>query len=238
MFKKTIISILLCSILCTFSAFALTQEEKDAQIAEYQDQILEIIAYKNKLHDIAELSRELGLSDNAAQMSELWHEKNKEQANVQDQLDQLLATPVLHYQEWQYAQYPYACQVWQILRENGYNEYVAAGILGNMMCECGGHTLRLQPFLYSHGYYGLCMWSLHYGAAVGGRDIQGQMDYLFGNIQKNMNYFGGSGCYNTFMSLQNEQTAARYFQQYYERGSGSSVRQTNATKALNYFRQA
>ena len=80
------------------------------------------------------------------------------------------------------------------------------------------------------------MWILRYGASVGGRDLNGQMDYLFATIQKNMNYFGGSNCYNNFLSLTNEQTAASWFQKYYERGSGGYVRAANATKALNYFR--
>jgi hypothetical protein len=43
---------------------------------------------------------------------------------------------------------------------------------------------------------------------------------------------------NAFYSMQNEQEAALYFAKYYERCSSKyySVRQRNATKALQYFR--
>lgn len=235
---KQLISIFLVLILSTsITCFAMSQEEKETQLFEYQNQINECIEYKDKLHSIAEACRSIGLHDTANQMSDLWFDKHNEQLGIQTKYDELQATNVLYYADWQYNQYPYACLVWQRLREAGYNEYVSAGILGNMMAECGGQTLALQPFLYSHGYYGLCMWSLRYGASVGGRDLKGQMDYLFATIQKNMNYFGGSNCYNNFLSLTNEQTAASWFQKYYERGSGGYVRAANATKALNYFRQ-
>jgi len=141
----------------------------------------------------------------------------------------------LYYTNMQYQAYPVACTVWQALRENGYNPYVCAGILGNMMTECGGHTLNLDHDIYdSTGmYYGLCQWSLRYTPQVNGLDTLGQLDVLFSNIEVNMEYFGGD--FEYFLSIRDEKEAAYYFQYYYERGAGTESRSRNATVALNYF---
>lgn len=140
-----------------------------------------------------------------------------------------------YYTDSQYQEYPHACEVWKILRENGYNAFVAAGILGNMMTECGGQTLNLQYNIYdSTGkYYGLCQWALKYTPQVNGLDVNGQMDLLLSNIKTNIEYFGGD--FNYFMNLEDEVEAAKYFQNYYERGAGSFSRSKNATTALQYF---
>lgn len=58
-------------------------------------------------------------------------------------------------------EYPVATTIWIYLTETlGYNDYVAAGVVGNMMTEVGGQTLNIQPGLYGHGtnkgYYGIC----------------------------------------------------------------------------------
>lgn len=139
------------------------------------------------------------------------------------------------YNDAQYAEYPVACQVWQRLREYGFNEYVSAGILGNMMTECGGHTLALDHDIYSSGgrYYGLCQWSLKYTPQVNGLDVDGQMDVLFSSIETNITYFKGD--YHYFCNLTDARQAAIYFQEYYERGAGRESRSNNATTAFNYF---
>ena len=120
----------------------------------------------------------------------------------------------------------------------GLNEYVCAGILGNIMAEVGGQTLDISRWAqYSAAntkYYGICQWS-------GGRKnrllndfgttLEDQIRFLsvelFEVIPKN----------SSFYNMQDEKQAALYFAKYYERcGTGSySVRQSNATKALNYF---
>lgn len=125
--------------------------------------------------------------------------------------------------------------VYEYLNKKGFTDPVIAGILGNMMAECGGQTLELRWDIYGGegSYYGLCQWSLYYNPAVKGRDVTGQMDYLMSNIEKNMRYFGGN--YNYFHSIKNAGEAARYFANYYERGSGASVRVKNANKALAWI---
>ncbi len=129
-----------------------------------------------------------------------------------------------------------AGQVYEYLNAKGMSDVVIAGILGNMMAECGGQTLDLKWNTYGFdgsSYYGLCQWSLYYCPAVDGASIVGQLDYLMSNIHTNMNYFGGN--YDDFCAIDDPGAAAKYFCNYYERGSGTSVRAANAQAAFAWI---
>jgi outer membrane murein-binding lipoprotein Lpp len=129
--------------------------------------------------------------------------------------------------------YPNASKIWAFLKEQGYNDYVCAGIMGNIMAEVGGQTLNIEPYL-GNSYYGICQWG-------GGRktrllnsfgsSLEAQLSFLAVELPEVI----PTG--SSFYSIQNEQQAALYFAQYYERCSSStySIRQQNATKAYNYF---
>jgi hypothetical protein len=141
------------------------------------------------------------------------------------------------------AQYPAATYIWRYLTETlGYNNYVAAGILGNIMGEVGGGTLNIQYWLKSSSgaYYGMCQWSKGY-SGVWGADLAGQCKFLANTIAYEMNTYGklyASGFnYSKFLNLTNEQQAAKAFARCYERGAAStySARMRNATIAYNYF---
>lgn len=131
------------------------------------------------------------------------------------------------------AEYPYAMKVWELLEAEGFNNYVIAGILGNMMRETGGDTLALNPFWYVGNYYGLCMWDLSYTPKVAGKDIPGQIQVLVDTMPGNM----GRSVYDRFCTLQDEREAALIFAQYYERCSsaGYGLRKDDATAALKFF---
>lgn len=132
--------------------------------------------------------------------------------------------------------YNQAQQVWNYLRDLGLNEYVCAGILGNIMAEVGGQTLDISRWpQYSQGtYYGICQWA---GSRKNrllndfGTTLEGQIRFLsvelFEVIPKD----------NSFYNMQDEKEAALYFAKYYERCSLKyyTIRQNNATKALEYF---
>jgi uncharacterized coiled-coil protein SlyX len=134
--------------------------------------------------------------------------------------------------------YSQATQVWNGLKALGLNDYVCAGIIGNIMAEVGGQTLDISRWSqYSSttsGYYGICQWA-------GGRKQRLLND--FGTTLEAQIKFLGVELFevipkgNSFYNMQDEKEAALYFAKYYERcGSGSySVRQSNATKALKYF---
>ena len=134
------------------------------------------------------------------------------------------------------AEYPVATTIWNYLKDLGYNDYVAAGIIGNIMAEVGGQTLNIQPTLSNGTYYGMCQWKLCYYPSAEGLGLEGQLDLLASTIEQEFNEFGHvSGySYEEFLNIQDEQAAALAFAKTYERcGSGShSVRQKNATKAL------
>lgn len=134
--------------------------------------------------------------------------------------------------------YNQATQVWNYLRNNlGLNEYVSAGIIGNIMAEVGGQTLDISrwPIYSKNYYYGICQWAGNRKQRLlndFGTTLEAQITFLgvelFEVIPKD----------NSFYSMQNEKETALYFAKYYERCSSKyySIRQSNATKALEYFR--
>lgn len=140
-------------------------------------------------------------------------------------------------------EYPIATEVWKYLKGLGYNDYVCAGIMGNLMAEVGGQTLNLHYNLYddAYEYYGICQWALKYCPEVADMRLEEQLDYLASNIEFNFTHYGfvyaTDFTYQDFLNLDNEKEAALAFAKCYERcGSGSYYkRQENATKAYNYF---
>lgn len=140
-------------------------------------------------------------------------------------------------------EYPVAAKVWNYLKLCGWNDYVCAGIMGNLMRETGGDTLNLKPTLYdsSRAYYGICQWSKKYCPEVQGKDLDYQLDYLKTTIEKEFLTFGklykNGFVYWHFTQLTNERDAALAFAKCYERCSsaGYTKRQNNATTAYKYF---
>ena len=51
-------------------------------------------------------------------------------------------------------------QIWEGMKAKGWSDEVCAGILGNIMAECGGGTLSIQPYAHGDGRtsYGICQW--------------------------------------------------------------------------------
>lgn len=140
-------------------------------------------------------------------------------------------------------EYFYAREIWEYLRyEMELNKYCAAGIMGNIMTECGGQTLNIQPYITnSSGHYGICQWNLRYFPEVRGKSLHGQLEFLNSTIRWIMNDFGDRYYdgfnYNKFIEITDERVAAKAFAYAYE-GSPkpcSQRRLDHATTALNYF---
>ena len=90
-----------------------------------------------------------------------------------------------------------AQQVWNAMKAKGWSDEVCAGIMGNLMAECGGGTLELNP--YCHGdsgtSYGLCQWhngrkynmlkfnGKNYNTTTNLPTIEHQIDYLEYELQ-------------------------------------------------------
>lgn len=191
-------------------------------------------------HDMAEAARALGYEESHDVIelaSEEWERANELYARYKEIYDEENAIWVARAEE-----YPVATYVWQFLDDAGYNDYVIAGIIGNMMVECGGHTLALEPYIYStDGYYGLCQWSRGYQDRVGDTDTEYQCQFLLDTIVYEIDTYGHlykrGFDYSSFISLTNEKDAALAFARAYERCGFMSygARRACATTAYNYF---
>lgn len=139
------------------------------------------------------------------------------------------------------AEYPAATQIWRYMKDLGWNDYVCAGIMGNLMAEVGGQTLDIQYWLQGNGYYGMCQWNKAYRSGVWGADLTGQCDFLRDTIKYEIDTFGyaykkGFNL-DSFLNMSNERDAAKAFAKCYERCGSSTytIRMNNAEKAYNYF---
>ena len=202
------------------------------------------------------------------ELQEMWHEADEDQVKYQGYLDEILANEAevarkaeeerlaaeaaqkaaeeearrAEEAKWatKAAEYPAATQIWRYMKAQGWNDYVCAGIMGNLMAEVGGQTLDIRYTLSSSGYYGMCQWSRGY-SQVWGAGLETQCDFLRDTIKYEFDTYGfkyqKGFNFNSFLNMTDAQQAALAFAKSYERcGSGSyNVRQKNALKAYNYF---
>lgn len=144
-------------------------------------------------------------------------------------------------------EYPVASQMWLYLTNDmGLNNYVAAGIIGNVMVETGGQTLDIEWNIYSNGkgYYGLCQWYIPYNPSMNGASFEEQCNYLNNSIEAEFDTFG-STCYQSgfdyedFVQMEDVRAAALAFAKCYERCAATSYnyssRQSCAEIAYSYF---
>lgn len=141
----------------------------------------------------------------------------------------------------------YAERVWDYLRSLGFTPQAAAGIIGNMVAECGTpNTTDLNPTAI--GYtpyfsYGLCQWTAAFGTgSYRGSDIwyasfEDQLRFLNNTMQGAMEA-RCSGSYNRLKNATNIQQATHDFQWCYEYGGSGTdwQRYQNAIIAYNKFK--
>ena len=141
-------------------------------------------------------------------------------------------------------EYYYATRTWKYLKDLGYSDVACAGIIGNLMAECGGHTLKLNPFLYDKAtgsYYGMFQWSMKYYPAIVGAGFEEQLDYyaktsipIFRTWGKN---YAAGFTLDDFNELTDPREAALAFAKIYERCASWTYerRQNFAEVAYKYF---
>lgn len=203
--------------------------------------------YKQRMdaaHEMAEKARFLGYDEEHIIISSAQNDWQHayimfmSYENIYDNLQsQFIIDPIC------YDEYPVAAEVWTLLKDYGLSDYVCAGIVGNMMTECGGGTLNLKPYIYNPSgyYYGLCQWNRGAYPSVFDCDTEGQITFLMSNIGYELNTYGSKYYrgfnYELFLNLDDEQAVALAFAKCYERCGSStySSRQYNATVAYNYF---
>lgn len=208
---------------------------------ELEELMQECLQRQNEAHKMAESARNLNYLDDHPIIKLAGNEWNSAYEDYTYYLNIYTQEKEKIDNEWnnKMNEYPVATIIWRYMKDLGWNDYVCAGIMGNMMAEVGGQTLNIQPYAGS-SYYGICQWSSGYNE-VWGADLNGQLDFLRDTIQYEFDTFGYAYQkgfdYNDFLNLTNEQDAAKAFAKCYERcGSGSySIRQKNATIAYEYF---
>lgn len=125
--------------------------------------------------------------------------------------------------------------IWDYLKDLGYSDIVCAGILGNIMVEVGGNTLKLETMIETTEYYGICQWSKKYYSDVIGLDLEKQCDFLRDTIKYELDTFGCG--YDSFLKQTACRDAALKFAEGYERCNKSTytLRQNCAEVAYRYF---
>lgn len=233
------------------STEAKNEEQTSLTIIETEDTIwLQNLINENNqkkeaAHQMAENARILGFGENHSiiQIAKSeWSKADQYVIAYTEQYNKAMEKEQNKIWEQKKQEYPYATEIWLYMKNLGWNDYVCAGIMGNLMAEVGGQTLNIQYWLGDGtGYYGMCQWSTRYCPEVYGTNLSTQCEYLKNTIAREFNNYGGNYYkgfnYNAFLNLHNERDAAVAFAKCYERCASFSygVRQTNATKAYNYF---
>lgn len=249
-------------MICSILALGGCKSTSSATENYTKDQLISLIAeaksIKTNAHTMAESARALGWKEDDKLIKELqdkWFAADTNQIMYQNLLDIIIANEeeaarkaeeerVKQAEEARWAQkaaeYPAATQIWRYMKNLGWNDYVCAGIMGNLMTEVGGQTLNIRYTASSSGYYGMCQWNRAY-SKVWGANLETQCNFLRDTIKYEIDTYGFNYQkgfnFNSFLNMTDAQQAALAFAKAYERcGSASyGVRQNNALKAYNYF---
>lgn len=145
--------------------------------------------------------------------------------------------------------YPEARAIWNYLKDYGFSDYVAAGIIGNMVAEVGDPSTKEPVFDLdwenNSGYeIGLCQWTSGRKATIMklyGKvpDIGDQIQFIYDEM------LGNNGVtrqitekqYQEIISADSPSKAAYLFALYFERCAKGSykARQFKAEQAYEYF---
>ena len=142
-------------------------------IKDLQALIETCTARKKAASDMANAARACGYPEDHPIImlaKEEWSAAHEAYEQYKAKYDTLITTTPI-------GEYPIAEIVWKFLTvDMGYSNYVAAGIMGNMMVECGGFTLNLDwsAINPSSKCYGLCQWHPKYHQEVQGANLQKQ----------------------------------------------------------------
>ena len=232
--KKSLIFISIIALFIIFDIMVAGNIKKDDEINSLEQKVEQLEKETKQLLSTVESNTEI-INDRDSDINSL-KEENKalkaENDSYKEQIE-ILHTRVNKEYDSKYSQ---AVTVWNYLKAIGLNDYVAAGIIGNIMAEVGGHTLDFSGYstVETANYFGMCQWA-------GGRKERLLRD--FGTSIEDQCRFLGVELYeeipkgSSFYTLQDEKEAALYFAKYYERCDSNyySVRQDNATKAYQYF---
>lgn len=236
--KRFITSLLIALLIITCFPHTNAFSVDYVSLQNINEQIADAEYRMNAAHDMAEAARNLGYEE----QHHVINLAQEEYGKAEEEYNKCLTIKEQMEKQWKEKEieYPTATYIWIYLKNIGYNDYVAAGILGNIMTEVGGNTLNIQETASNNYYYGMCQWSKTY-SEVWGSSLEYQCDYLLRTIEYELNTFGyaykNGFNYEKFISITNEKEAAKVFAVCYERCDSKShkLRQANAKIAYDYF---
>lgn len=191
-------------------------------------------------HNIAQAARELGWPEDsdAIQCAKTVWENNQKAFEVY--YKRYKEIEAARWEEKR-KEFPAATEVWLYMKALGWNDYVCAGIMGNLMAETGGQTLNLNPNLYyKNSYYGICQWNDAY-KEIWDANLETQCHFLRDTIEYEINTYGykyKTGFkYTDFLNMSNSKECALAFAESYERCNPKyfAIRLMCAEKAYDYF---
>ena len=205
-------------------AASIAVEEKNAAVADKEKLNQQIQEYENQIAE-----KDKTIDELEEKVEEV--KRKKSAASITNLSNTYTISPSTD------ADYSQATYIWNYLKGLGLNDYVCAGIMGNIMAEVGGQTLdisRWSTYAGNSYYYGICQWAGSRKSRLlndFGTSLEAQVKFL------GVELFEVIPSDNSFYNMQNEKEAALYFAKYYERCNSKhySVRQQNATAALQYF---
>ena len=188
----------------------------------------------------------LGYADNHPAVALAKSDLDNAEADVTYYADYKTIYEEQHKWDLRAAEYPVATQAWLYMKnELGFNDTVCAGIMGNMMAECGGcWTSDLNWDINGSSGYGMIQW-------LGSR--KKQLFSIYGSkpsVENQLNFmkdelYGTNGVtkqvtdsqLNKIMNAESPEECAFAFATYFERcGEGHrSIRRGYARRAYEYF---
>lgn len=142
-------------------------------------------------------------------------------------------------------EYPVATEIWLQMKSYGWTDAACAGIMGNIMRETGGDTLKyIASDIYnkSKSHYGLCQWAKRYYPDIQPTDTWTpstveQVEFLRYTIINQRTLHHSYGFDEEYLKTATDyREVAKKFCDGYERPAENSTRrENNAEKAWRYF---
>lgn len=140
---------------------------------------------------------------------------------------------------------PVATEIWLQMKSYGWTDAACAGIMGNIMRETGGDTLKyIRSNIYnkSKSHYGLCQWAKRYYPDIQPTDTwtpstAEQVEFLRYTILNQKALYHNYGFTEEYLLTATDyREVAKKFCNGYERPAENSTRrENNAEKAWKYF---
>ena len=206
-----------------------TEEFFDEDIHTYDIEQLQNLIDENYIvqehaHTIAQSARNLGWPENSETIefaqNEWWNAELAITA-YETKYQELYQEEILRWEQKK-SEFPVATEIWLYMKGLGWNDHVCAGIMGNLMAECGGQTLDIKYWSQcGESYYGMCQWSKSAYKEIWGLGLQEQCDFLRDTIKNELDTFGYAYKkgfdYDSFLALTDERKVALAFAKCYER---------------------